>query len=50
MVHAAHVSDGTGGNISDENVPLVMELPLNRVWVDDGVEVGNGPGGLLGMK
>ena len=50
MVHAAHVSDGTGGNISDENSPLVTGLPLNRVWVDDGVVVGNGPGGLLSMK
>ena len=34
MVHAAHVGDGTGGNVGDEDVPLVMGLPLDRVGVD----------------
>ena len=43
MVHAAHVGDGTGGNVFDEDVPLVMSLPLDRVGVD-------GPWGLLGTR
>ena len=43
MVHAAHVGDGTGGNIVDEDILLVMGLPLDQVGVD-------GPWGLLGMR